>query len=391
MPQQQVILNVFLASPSDVSSEREVIQNIINELNKTWSKNLNLRLELLRWETDVVPSFGESPQDVINQQIGSDYDIFIGLLWSRFGMPTKDYESGTEEEFYRAYELYNKGKDIDLLIYFKNDPISLEDIDPHQIQKIKAFKQTMQNLGGIYGITSDDNFEGKLRSHLSIIIQKWKDRLLRNNKKEILYPTNLIGNSYISETITEEQDIEDEEGIIDLDEKAKEALAKCESIMNNIAEDLAEFSRTTSSYTEQVTQLTAAKASVTTLKFSINQFSKVIYDFSSNLDSLGKEYKVHTNLSIDSLTKLLVIYADSGNSQDAILEIITASTTLTNSVETVLPATIEFLDTVKNMPRMTTELNRSKKVLIKSLEQLVSYLQDTYAQYKEISEFKFSK
>lgn len=391
MPQQQVILNVFLASPSDVSSEREVIQNIINELNKTWSKNLNLRLELLRWETDVVPSFGESPQDVINQQIGSDYDIFIGLLWSRFGMPTKDYESGTEEEFYRAYELYNKGKDIDLLIYFKNDPISLEDIDPHQIQKIKAFKQTMQNLGGIYGITSDDNFEGKLRSHLLIIIQKWKDRLLRNNKKEILYPTNLIGNSYISETITEEQDIEDEEGIIDLDEKAKEALAKCESIMNNIAEDLAEFSRTTSSYTEQVTQLTAAKASVTTLKFSINQFSKVIYDFSSNLDSLGKEYKVHTNLSIDSLTKLLVIYADSGNSQDAILEIITASTTLTNSVETVLPATIEFLDTVKNMPRMTTELNRSKKVLIKSLEQLVSYLQDTYAQYKEISEFKFSK
>ncbi|EPG6633369.1 hypothetical protein OCG05_002797, partial [Acinetobacter baumannii] len=105
---------------------------------------------------------------------------------------------------------------------------------------------------------------------------------------------------------------------------------------------------------------------------------------------LGNEYKVHTNLSIDSLTKLLVIYADSGNSHDAILDIITASTTLTNSVNTALPATIEFLNSVKDMPRMTTELNRSKKVLIKSLEQLVSYLQDTYAQYKEISEFKFS-
>ncbi|MEQ1400174.1 hypothetical protein ABLU05_02090 [Acinetobacter baumannii] len=390
MPQQQVILNVFLASPSDVSYEREVIQNIINELNKTWSKNLNLRLELLRWETDVVPSFGEYSQGVINKQIGSDYDIFIGLLWSRFGMPTKDYESGTEEEFYRAYELHNSGKDIDLLIYFKNDPIAFEDIDPHQIQKIKEFKQTIQNLGGVYGITSNDNFEGKLRSHLSVIIQKWKDRLYRNNKNEALSPTNLMKNSYISETITEAQDIEDEEGIIDLDEKAKEALAKCESIINNIAESLAEFNKTTTSYTEQITQLTAAKASITTLKFSINQFSKVIYDFSSNLDILGNEYKVHTNLSIDSLTKLLVIYADSGNSQDAILDIITASTTLTNSVNTALPATIEFLNSVKDMPRMTTELNRSKKVLIKSLEQLVSYLQDTYAQYKEISEFQFS-
>ncbi|MDA4882014.1 hypothetical protein PGJ81_01815 [Acinetobacter baumannii] len=390
MPQQQVILNVFLASPSDVSYEREVIQNIINELNKTWSKNLNLRLELLRWETDVIPSFGEYSQGVINQQIGSDYDIFIGLLWSRFGMPTKNYESGTEEEFYRAYELHNSGKDIDLLIYFKNDPIAFEDIDPPQIQKIKEFKQTIQNLGGVYGITSNDNFEGKLRSHLSVIIQKWKDRLYRNNKNEVLSPTTLTKNSYISETITEEQDIEDEEGIIDLDEKAKEALAKCESIINNIAESLAEFNKTTTSYTEQITQLTVAKASITTLKFSINQFSKVIYDFSSDLDILGNEYKVHTNLSIDSLTKLLVIYADSGNSQDAILDIITASTTLTNSVNTALPATIEFLNSVKDMPRMTTELNRSKKVLIKSLEQLVSYLQDTYAQYKEISEFKFS-
>ncbi|EPL0209883.1 hypothetical protein OCG83_002790, partial [Acinetobacter baumannii] len=232
--------------------------------------------------------------------------------------------------------------------------------------------------------------EGKLRSHLSVIIQKWKDRLYRNNKNEALSPTNLMKNSYISETITEAQDIEDEEGIIDLDEKAKEALAKCESIINNIAESLAEFNKTTTSYTEQITQLTAAKASITTLKFSINQFSKVIYDFSSNLDILGNEYKVHTNLSIDSLTKLLVIYADSGNSHDAILDIITASTTLTNSVNTALPATIEFLNSVKDMPRMTTELNRSKKVLIKSLEQLVSYLQDTYAQYKEISEFKFS-
>ncbi|ENZ9379971.1 hypothetical protein ACHDBX_003761, partial [Acinetobacter baumannii] len=265
MPQQQVILNVFLASPSDVSYEREVIQNIINELNKTWSKNLNLRLELLRWETDVVPSFGEYSQGVINQQIGSDYDIFIGLLWSRFGMPTKDYESGTEEEFYRAYELHNSGKDIDLLIYFKNDPIAFEDIDSHQIQKIKEFKQTIQNLGGVYGITSNDNFEGKLRSHLSVIIQKWKDRLYRNNKNEALSPTNLMKNSYISETITEAQDIEDEEGIIDLDEKAKEALAKCESIINNIAESLAEFNKTTTSYTEQITQLTAAKASITTL------------------------------------------------------------------------------------------------------------------------------
>lgn len=174
MPQQHIVLNVFLASPSDVAYERDVIQNIINELNKTWSKNLNLRLELLRWETDVIPNFGEYSQDVINQQIGNNYDIFIGLLWSRFGMPTKEYESGTEEEFYRAYSLYKSGKDIDLLIYFKNDPIAIEDIDPDQIRKIKDFKNTIQDLGGVYGITNNDNFEGKLRAHYQLLSKNGK-------------------------------------------------------------------------------------------------------------------------------------------------------------------------------------------------------------------------
>ncbi|QDJ91809.1 DUF4062 domain-containing protein [Acinetobacter haemolyticus] len=287
MPQQHIVLNVFLASPSDVAYERDVIQNIINELNKTWSKNLNLRLELLRWETDVIPNFGEYSQDVINQQIGNNYDIFIGLLWSRFGMPTKEYESGTEEEFYRAYSLYKSGKDIDLLIYFKNDPIAIEDIDPDQIRKIKDFKNTIQDLGGVYGITNNDNFEGKLRAHLSVIIQKWKDSLNQVSEKTTLPLPQFPQSNYINETIAKSESIDDEEGIIDLNEKAKEALEKCNSIITQIAENLNDFSKTTDSYTEQVNKLTQAKASISSLKFLINQFSKVIYNFSRDLDLRG--------------------------------------------------------------------------------------------------------
>ncbi|NCU22760.1 hypothetical protein DZC41_04580, partial [Acinetobacter haemolyticus] len=228
-------------------------------------------------------------------------------------------------------------------------------------------------------------------AHLSVIIQKWKDSLNQVSEKTTLPLPQFPQSNYINETIAKSESIDDEEGIIDLNEKAKEALEKCNSIITQIAENLNDFSKTTDSYTEQVNKLTQAKASISSLKFLINQFSKVIYNFSRDLDLLANEYKIHTDLSLDSLTKLLVIYTDSEDSQGSIRDIIDAAIILSDSVNTALTPTISFLESIKNLPRMTTELNRSKKTLIKSLEQLIDYFKHTYVQYKEISDFDFKE
>ncbi|MER0041103.1 hypothetical protein [Pseudomonas sp. MGal98] len=104
MPRNETILNVFIASPSDVSDERKILDSVINELNKTWSKSLKLRLEPIKWETDAYPNFGPYSQDVINNQIDDDYDIFIAIFWSKIGTKTPAAQSGTIEEFERAYK-----------------------------------------------------------------------------------------------------------------------------------------------------------------------------------------------------------------------------------------------------------------------------------------------
>ncbi len=57
---------------------------------------------------------GEDSQDVINKQIGSDYHIFVGIMWKKFGTETKRAGSGTEEEFSLAYDRYKKNKDIQM-------------------------------------------------------------------------------------------------------------------------------------------------------------------------------------------------------------------------------------------------------------------------------------
>ncbi|CAK8716487.1 hypothetical protein KKHLCK_05615 [Candidatus Electrothrix laxa] len=103
MAKKLTLLQVFVASPGDVKDERTLLDDVISEFNKTWGNRNGVTLDLLKWETDSHPSFGVDPQEVINNQIGDNYDVFIGIMWGRFGSPTKRAESGTEEEFNRAY------------------------------------------------------------------------------------------------------------------------------------------------------------------------------------------------------------------------------------------------------------------------------------------------
>lgn len=107
MAKQVSVLSVFVASPEDVADERECLEGVIRELNLQWTSRC-VRLELVRWETHAYPGVGSDPQEVINEQIGDDYDIFLGLLWKRFGTATPRAGSGTEEEFNRAFARHGK-------------------------------------------------------------------------------------------------------------------------------------------------------------------------------------------------------------------------------------------------------------------------------------------
>ena len=88
MPRHSLVVQVFVASPSDVTNEREQLETLIFETNKIWGRTLGVIFELIKWENDVRPAFGSDPQSVINSQIGDDYDIFIGILWGKFGTKT---------------------------------------------------------------------------------------------------------------------------------------------------------------------------------------------------------------------------------------------------------------------------------------------------------------
>jgi Domain of unknown function (DUF4062) len=168
MGNQPSLYRVFLASPGDVSSERNVASDVIEELNITHGPLGNYRLELLRWETHASPGAGR-PQQVINDLI-KQYDIFVGVMWKRFGSPSGIADSGTEEEFNIAYARWEEDQKRPLMFFFSQKKVppasSQEDLD--QQSKVFKFKQSLSGKALTWTYKNPANFEAELRKTLCV-------------------------------------------------------------------------------------------------------------------------------------------------------------------------------------------------------------------------------
>ena len=184
MPTKETILKVFVSSPSDVSNERSIVVEVMEEINRTWAAFLGVRFEPILWETHCRPGQGSDPQQVINEQIPKDCDIYLGVLWKRFGTPTPRFGSGTEEEFRSAYTQHKKHpKKTSVLFYFKNEPVSPAEIDPDNLAKINQFRKSLGPMGVLYwNFGAAEEFRQLTRIHLSRELQQWSEQFQVKHK-----------------------------------------------------------------------------------------------------------------------------------------------------------------------------------------------------------------
>jgi hypothetical protein len=63
------VLNVLIASPSDVSEEREAVTNDVLAWNAANYASTGIMLNPVRWETHSYPASGDRPQAILNKQI----------------------------------------------------------------------------------------------------------------------------------------------------------------------------------------------------------------------------------------------------------------------------------------------------------------------------------
>jgi len=84
-------IRIFIASPSDMTPERDRLIKIIHDFNQPQRiiSQLGLRVQPLDWRQHVVPEMS-LPEEVLLKQLPADtWNIFVGQMWQRFGTDTR--------------------------------------------------------------------------------------------------------------------------------------------------------------------------------------------------------------------------------------------------------------------------------------------------------------
>ena len=149
MPKQFTVLRIFVSSPDDVQEERDVLEEVVRDINNTDAQERGLQLKTFRWEKDVTPRIGPPPQKVVDEQT-PDCRIYLGILSARFGTPTEGFGSGTEKEFRSALKSWGKQGTPWILFYFNDDPPPIAQLPTGQVEqylKVRRFRDELQGQG----------------------------------------------------------------------------------------------------------------------------------------------------------------------------------------------------------------------------------------------------
>jgi hypothetical protein len=167
MPETVTEITVFIASPGDVAKERRALDVVADEINRTVGSAEGFRLAVKKWETRARPAAGR-PQGVINQQLGPS-DIFVGVMWKRFGTPTGKAGSGTEEEFDEAYAQWKRKRKHkpEILFYFRESKFYPKTAaETRQFAAVQAFREKAQARALTWTYPSAARFPDVVRPHL---------------------------------------------------------------------------------------------------------------------------------------------------------------------------------------------------------------------------------
>jgi hypothetical protein len=369
MPTEITKYKIFLASPSDLKDDRASIDEVINELNLTFGRQNDIFLELLKWETHSAPAISTShPQKIINTDLGNDYDLFIGLLWKKFGTPTDESESGTEEEFLIAYNRFlDDPFSLQILFYFNNSPVSLTDINPEQLKKIQEFKS---DIGGnkklLYWEYHDTQQLNKfLRIHIpQRILELQKNQNKRIEKKEAIETQQV-------------EIIEEEYGLIDYQEMIEE-------YMNDSTLSLQRITDATTWIGEQLNKKTSELRAMTangnqpgrkTLKNFFVRTAKTMDNFANRIEPEIPIFYDNFEKGIDAFSKLLNISKnDLDIDEDEINKTKESLISLINGINDAIEGMDGFLQSVNDLPRMSKELNKAKSNVALKLDDLLNNL-----------------
>jgi len=165
------ILNVLIASPSDVRTERDAVESAIHEWNANHHAEKGIILLPVRWETHSYPESGDRPQAILNKQIVDSGHLLIGIFGNRLGTPTGKAPSGTIEEI---EEFRKTGRYVAL--YFSSAPIP-RDADRDQLDALEQYRKQRQQDTLYSTFNTPDELRRLVTQHLPRVVRDVHERI----------------------------------------------------------------------------------------------------------------------------------------------------------------------------------------------------------------------
>lgn len=163
MAQSVTLYNLLISCPGDIKDEVSLIESAVEEFNELYSETLGLVIKTRHWSKSSYSQSGGKPQALLNDQIVNKCDAAIAVFWTRFGSPTDEYGSGTEEEI---EIMLQSGKQV--FMYFSDKPIPPSKMNGEGYEKIQAFRDKYKDRGIYFTYSDDDEFKKMFFAHLSM-------------------------------------------------------------------------------------------------------------------------------------------------------------------------------------------------------------------------------
>jgi hypothetical protein len=366
-------LKIFVASPSDIEDERTTLDRVVEELNKMPGNRLSIRFELVKWETDSYPGVGDDAQYVVNDQIGENYDIFIGILWKRFGSPTLKASSGTEEEFNRAYERYRGNpNNIRIMCYFNDSPpASMSEIDTDQYKKVTVFREKIRKLG-VYDWTykEPDDFARALRLHLGKAMEDygktWGQRSETKAEVDFAKLESKEGKTPTTQIVAETG-----EGFLDLIISSVDDMDSATKSYSRIGTLQKELTKNTEECTNEMNRL-PQPVNPREARPLVNKQADYWENFAQRIEVELPILSAKFRSGIDSFSKSVQLLEDfETKDKDQVMNAINAVREIKSASINAQASTKNLRAILQKIPRLTVQLNHAKRHLNKVLDDIL--------------------
>lgn len=401
-------LTIFFSGTSESESESAALKTVVDDLCQILEKTKNVTLKTISWPDDFRPGVNENPQSEINRQVQGNYDIYIGVLGSKFGTPTSQAGSGTEEEFQLAISQFQQDTtSLRIFFYFKRTNQDLFSIDIKQLEKVKKFRTELPQKGVLYMDFKDTaNFVEMVKKHLlSLITDDWQNNAWKS--VDLPYATHNPKIELEKTYVTTEQNVqkddksiaelslenehnaqksEDEIGYFDLIEEFCASIESLTFIMEELAECTANIGEKLNVHTESAKKLMEKHGNRKTIGGSrdaqtyLSKAKDVVNSAGKDLES----YTVKISPKIAALKTdfgvMLTRFRDSYNFSNEQLETpkeeklksVDALRSFIDTMVGVVAQITSFQEAVSNLPALTTKFSKARKHTASALGELIA-------------------